>query len=51
MLCTSEDNSDAHLKRQVMGREIVVAVTNGHLDFGTWERIFSGEAGWLARES
>jgi len=37
---TSEDNADAHLKRQVMGREVVVAVTNGRLDFGTWERIF-----------
>ena len=36
---TSEDNADAHLKRQVMGREVVVAVTNGRLDFGTWERI------------
>ena len=38
-----EDNADAHLKRQVMGREVVVAVTNGRLDFGTWERIFYGE--------
>jgi secondary thiamine-phosphate synthase enzyme len=37
---TGEDNADAHLKRQVMGREVVVAVTNGGLDFGTWERIF-----------
>ena len=37
------DNADAHLKRQVMGREVVVAVTNGRLDFGTWERIFYGE--------
>ena len=36
---TGEDNGDAHLKRQVMGREVVVAVTNGRLDFGTWERI------------
>ena len=36
---TGEDNADAHLKRQVMGREVVVAVTNGRLDFGTWERI------------
>ncbi len=51
MLCTSEDNADAHLKRQVMGREVVVVVTNGRLDFGTWERIFSGQAEWLARES
>ena len=40
---TGEDNADAHLKRQVMGREVVVAVTNGQLDFGTWERIFYGE--------
>jgi secondary thiamine-phosphate synthase enzyme len=38
-----EDNADAHLKRQVMGREVVVAVTAGKLDFGTWERIFYGE--------
>jgi len=38
-----EDNADAHLKRQIMGREVVVAVTNGHLDIGTWERIFYGE--------
>ena len=38
-----EDNGDAHLKRQIMGREVVVAVTDGHLDFGTWERIFYGE--------
>ncbi len=40
---TGEDNADAHLKRQVMGREVVVAVTNGRLDFGTWEQIFYGE--------
>jgi secondary thiamine-phosphate synthase enzyme len=40
---TGEDNGDAHLKRQVMGREIVVAVTNGSLDFGPWEQIFYGE--------
>ena len=40
---TGEDNGDAHLKRQVMGREVVVAVTDGALDFGTWERIFYGE--------
>jgi secondary thiamine-phosphate synthase enzyme len=40
---TGEDNADAHMKRQVMGREIVVAVTNGELDFGTWEQIFYGE--------
>ena len=38
-----EDNADAHMKRQVMGREVVVAVTEGRLDFGTWERIFYGE--------
>ena len=36
---TGEDNADAHMKRQIMGREVVVAVTNGRLDFGTWERI------------
>ena len=40
---TGEDNADAHLKRQIMGREVVVAVTQGKLDFGTWERIFYGE--------
>jgi secondary thiamine-phosphate synthase enzyme len=40
---TGEDNADAHLKRQVMGREVVVAVTNGQLDFGTWEQVFYGE--------
>jgi len=40
---TGEDNGDAHLKRQVMGREVVVAVTDGKLDFGPWERIFYGE--------
>lgn len=38
-----EDNADAHLKRTIMGREVVVAVTNGKLDFGAWERIFYGE--------
>ncbi|MDR0250713.1 MAG: secondary thiamine-phosphate synthase enzyme YjbQ [Burkholderiales bacterium] len=38
-----EDNADAHLKRSVMGREVVAAVTNGQLDFGTWEQIFYGE--------
>ena len=38
-----EDNADAHMKRQIMGREVVVAVTDGRLDFGTWERIFYGE--------
>ena len=40
---TGEDNGDAHLKRQVMGREVVVAITNGRLDFGPWEQIFYGE--------
>jgi secondary thiamine-phosphate synthase enzyme len=40
---TGEDNADAHLKRQVMGREVVVAVTDGALDFGPWEQIFYGE--------
>jgi len=38
-----EDNADAHMKRQIMGREVVVAVSGGRLDFGTWERIFYGE--------
>ena len=41
---TGEDNGDAHLKRQVMGREVVVAVTDGKLDFGPWEQIFYGES-------
>jgi secondary thiamine-phosphate synthase enzyme len=40
---TGEDNADAHLKRQIMGREVVIAVTNGKLDFGPWEQIFYGE--------
>ena len=40
---TGEDNADAHLKRQIMGREVVVAVTNGRLDFGPWEQIYYGE--------
>jgi secondary thiamine-phosphate synthase enzyme len=40
---TGEDNADAHLKRQIMGREIVVAITEGKLDFGPWEQIFYGE--------
>ncbi len=40
---TGEDNADAHIKRQIMGREVVVAVTKGRLDFGTWEQIFYGE--------
>jgi len=38
-----EDNADAHMKRQIMGREVVVAVTNGEMDFGPWEQIFYGE--------
>jgi secondary thiamine-phosphate synthase enzyme len=38
-----EDNADAHMKRQIMGREVVVAITKGQLDFGTWEQIFYGE--------
>ncbi len=40
---SGEDNGDAHLKRQIMGREVVVAITDGRLDFGPWERIFYGE--------
>jgi len=40
---TGEDNADAHIKRQVMGREVVMAITDGRLDFGTWEQIFYGE--------
>jgi secondary thiamine-phosphate synthase enzyme len=40
---TGEDNADAHLKRQVMGREVVIAITGGKLDFGPWEQIFYGE--------
>ena len=40
---TGEDNADAHIKRQIMGREVVVAITNGKLDFGPWEQIFYGE--------
>jgi len=40
---TGEDNADAHMKRQMMGREVVVAITNGKLDFGPWEQIFYGE--------
>ncbi len=40
---TGEDNGDAHLKRQIMGREVIVAVTDGRLDFGPWEQIFYGE--------
>jgi len=40
---TGEDNADAHMKRQIMGREVVVAVTKGELDFGPWEQIFYGK--------
>ncbi|HEY7572320.1 MAG TPA: secondary thiamine-phosphate synthase enzyme YjbQ [Nitrososphaeraceae archaeon] len=40
---TGEDNADAHIKRQIMGREVIVAITNGELDFGPWEQIFYGE--------
>ncbi len=40
---TGEDNADAHLKRQVMGREVVIAITDGRLDFGPWEQVFYGE--------
>ena len=40
---TGEDNADAHLKRQIMGREVMVAITKGRLDFGPWEQIFYGE--------
>ena len=40
---TGEDNADAHLKRQIMGREVIVAITDGELDFGPWEQIFYGE--------
>ena len=45
-----EDNADAHLKRSVMGREVVVAVTDGKLDFGTWEQIFYGEFDGLRKK-
>jgi thiamine phosphate synthase YjbQ (UPF0047 family) len=48
---TGEDNGDAHLKRQVMGREVVVAITDGRFDFGPWEQVFQGQTEWLARES
>ena len=47
---TGEDNADAHLKRQMMGREVVVAITEGKLDFGTWEQIFYGEFDGLRRK-
>ena len=45
-----EDNADAHLKRSIMGREVVVAVTNGKLDFGPWEQIFYGEFDGMRRK-
>jgi secondary thiamine-phosphate synthase enzyme len=45
-----EDNADAHLKRSIMGREVVVAITNGKLDFGPWEQIFYGEFDGLRRK-
>jgi secondary thiamine-phosphate synthase enzyme len=45
-----EDNADAHLKRQIMGREVVVAVTEGKLDLGTWKRIFYGEFDGMRRK-
>ena len=47
----AEDNADAHLKRSIMGREVVVAVTDGRLDFGPWEQIFYGEFDGLRRKS
>ena len=47
---TGEDNADAHLKRQIMGREVVVAITGGRLDFGPWEQIFYGEFDGLRRK-
>ncbi|HTX65523.1 MAG TPA: secondary thiamine-phosphate synthase enzyme YjbQ [Opitutaceae bacterium] len=47
---TGEDNADAHLKRSVMGREVVVAITGGRLDFGPWEQIFYGEFDGLRRK-
>lgn len=47
---TGEDNADAHLKRTIMGREVVVAITEGRLDFGPWEQIFYGEFDGLRRK-
>jgi len=47
---TGEDNADAHIKRQIMGRETVVAITKGKLDFGPWEQIFYGEFDGLRRK-
>ena len=43
IIASGEDNADAHMKRQIMGREVVVAITNSQLDFGPWEQIFYGE--------
>ncbi|MGV3743301.1 MAG: secondary thiamine-phosphate synthase enzyme YjbQ [Burkholderiaceae bacterium] len=47
---TGEDNADAHIKRQIMGREVVVAITDGKLDFGPWEQIFYGEFDGMRRK-
>lgn len=47
---TGEDNADAHIKRQIMGREVVVAITEGRLDFGPWEQIFYGEFDGMRRK-
>ena len=47
---TGEDNADAHMKRQIMGREVVVAITNGKLDLGPWEQIFYGEFDGMRRK-
>lgn len=47
---TGEDNADAHLKRTIMGREVVIAVTNGKLDFGPWEQVFYGEFDGMRRK-
>ena len=47
---TGEDNADAHLKRQIMGREVVVAISDGKLDFGPWEQIFYGEFDGMRRK-
>ena len=47
---TGEDNADAHIKRQIMGREVVIAVTSGKLDFGPWEQIFYGEFDGLRKK-
>jgi secondary thiamine-phosphate synthase enzyme len=47
---TGEDNADAHMKRQIMGREVVVAITKGKLDFGPWEQIFYGEFDGMRRK-